>query len=175
MANVAACALLAILIALPIRPLAAAGKAVDGVVNLNTAEPAVLLLLPGVGPAKVERILAYRRRRPFRTIDELVRVKGIGRKMVRALRAHLAVSGPTTATPAIAGATALAHAAPASPPPPILPPSPARPTAARMGAVPAGARAPPHPDLRLTRAPPPRARASASVPLAARGHCLRPP
>jgi competence protein ComEA len=85
-------------------PAAAAGKAVDGVVNLNTAQPATLLLLPGIGPAKVERIIAYRRRRPFRTIDELVRVKGIGRKMVRALRSHLAVTGPTTATPAIARA-----------------------------------------------------------------------
>jgi competence protein ComEA len=75
----------------------AAGKAVEGAVNLNTAGPEVLGLLPGIGPAKALSIVAYRTKRPFRTVDELVRIKGIGRKMVRALRPHLAVTGPTTA------------------------------------------------------------------------------
>ena len=77
------------------------GKAVDGVVNLNTAPPEVLGLLPGVGPAKAAEIVRYRAKRPFRTVDELVRIKGIGRKMVRRFRGHLAVAGPTTA--AVAG------------------------------------------------------------------------
>jgi competence protein ComEA len=76
---------------------ARAAKAVEGVVNLNTAPPEVLALLPGIGPAKAVAILAYRKRRPFRTVDELVRIKGLGRKMVRRLRPHLAVAGPTTA------------------------------------------------------------------------------
>ena len=74
--------------ALPAR----AAKAVDGVVNLNTADPVVLGLLPGIGPAKAAQIVAYRKRHPFRTVDELVRIKGIGRKMVRRWRAHLAVA-----------------------------------------------------------------------------------
>ena len=91
---------------------ARAGKGVDGVVNLNTAPAGVLALLPGVGPSKADAILAYRQRRAFRTVDELVRIKGIGRKMVRRLRPHLAVAGPTTATTAAPGA------APGSPPPP---------------------------------------------------------
>jgi competence ComEA-like helix-hairpin-helix protein len=75
----------------------AAAKAVLGVVNLNTAPPATLELLPGIGPAKVQSILEYRRKHPFRTADELVRIKGIGIKMVKRLRPHLAVNGPTTA------------------------------------------------------------------------------
>lgn len=94
----------------------AAGKAVEGAVNLNTAPPEVLALLPGIGPSKAQSILAYRKRHPFRTVDELVRIKGIGRKMVRHLRPHLAVGGPTTATATVA------PAAPAPPPPPPSPP-----------------------------------------------------
>ena len=97
----------------------AAGKAVEGAVNLNTAPPEVLALLPGIGPSKAQSILAYRKRHPFRTVDELVRIKGIGRKMVRHLRPHLAVGGPTTATATVA------PAAPAPPPP--LPSPPKRP------------------------------------------------
>jgi competence protein ComEA len=76
---------------------ALAAKQVEGIVNLNTASAEELQLLPGVGPAKVRSILAYRSLHPFRTVDELVRIKGIGRKMVRRLRPHLTISGPTTA------------------------------------------------------------------------------
>jgi competence protein ComEA len=69
----------------------------EGVVNLNTASPEELSLIPGIGPARVRNILAYRHLHPFRTIDELARIKGIGRKTVRRWRQHLAVSGPSTA------------------------------------------------------------------------------
>jgi competence ComEA-like helix-hairpin-helix protein len=93
-----------------------AGKAVDGVVNLNTAPADVLALLPGIGPAKATAILAYRKRHPFRTVDELVRIKGVGRKMVRRLRVHLAAAGPTTATAARPGAPAIAPAPKPAPP-----------------------------------------------------------
>ncbi len=69
----------------------------EGVVNLNTASPEELRLIPGVGPARVRNILAYRHVHPFRTVDELARIKGIGRKTVRQWRLHLAVGGPSTA------------------------------------------------------------------------------
>jgi len=103
-------------------PPARAGKAVDGVVNLNTAPVEVLGLLPGVGPAKAAEIAAYRKKRPFRTVDELVRIKGIGRKMVRRLRVHLAIAGPTTAAGVMGG-----RSEPVAPPAPRpLPPPPPR-------------------------------------------------
>jgi competence protein ComEA len=83
---------------LGLAPPARAQKAtLEGVVNLNTASPEELRLLSGIGPARIRNILAYRHKHPFRTVEELARIKGIGRKMVRHLRGHLAVNGPTTA------------------------------------------------------------------------------
>src|SRR5262245_41507172 len=100
------------------RALAEGKPQLEGVVNLNTAPPEALQLLPGIGPAKVRNVIAYRRAHPFRTVDELVRIKGIGRKMVRRLRLHLAVSGPTTAQHVIRPPADIAADAPAVPPPP---------------------------------------------------------
>jgi competence ComEA-like helix-hairpin-helix protein len=95
----------------------AAGKGVEGTINLNTATVETLALLPGIGPSKAGSILAYRKRHPFRTVDELVRIKGIGRKMVRRLRAHLATGGPTTASATMASASRAVTTAPPAPPP----------------------------------------------------------
>lgn len=67
-----------------------------GVVNLNTATASQLELLPGVGPKVAEKIVAYRGKEPFRRIEDLVKVKGIGKKLFEKMRAHLAVSGETT-------------------------------------------------------------------------------
>ena len=43
----------------------------EGVVNLNTATTEELSLIPGVRPARVRNILAYRHAHSFRTVDEL--------------------------------------------------------------------------------------------------------
>jgi competence protein ComEA len=76
---------------------AADKTSLEGVININTASPEELRLLSGIGPARIRNILAYRQKHPFRTVEELARIKGVGRKTVRRLRLHLAVSGPTTA------------------------------------------------------------------------------
>lgn len=67
-------------------------------VNLNTATPEQLALLPGIGPSKARAIVRYRERVKFRTPVQLIRVRGIGRKTYQKLRPYLSVSGPTTAT-----------------------------------------------------------------------------
>ena len=67
-----------------------------GVVNINTASSEQLRLLPGIGPARASRILAFRALKPFRRVIELARVRGIGRKTVKKLREFLSVEGPTT-------------------------------------------------------------------------------
>jgi competence protein ComEA len=68
-----------------------------GVVNVNTASAAQLQLLPRIGPALAERIIAFRESNgPFKTPDEMVAVKGIGERSLETLRPYLAVSGETT-------------------------------------------------------------------------------
>ena len=69
-----------------------------GVVNLNTASVEQLRLLPGIGAKRADRIVHFRRTKPFKRVVELARVKGIGMKTVRTLKVYLVVSGPTTLT-----------------------------------------------------------------------------
>jgi competence protein ComEA len=73
-----------------------AKKTITGVVNLNTATASQLDELPGVGETAVKRILEHRQKTPFKRIEEIVKVKGFGKKKFEKLKAHLAVSGPTT-------------------------------------------------------------------------------
>jgi len=72
------------------------GKTLRGTANLNLADEAVLELLPGIGEVTAARIVEHRKAHPFRKVDELTRVKGIGRKKLARLRPFLSVSGPTT-------------------------------------------------------------------------------
>ena len=66
-------------------------------VNINTATKDELATLPGIGPAKAQAILDYRKAHgSFKTVEELKDVKGIGAKRFEKLKPELAVSGPTT-------------------------------------------------------------------------------
>lgn len=68
----------------------------DGVVNIQTASVEELQRLPGIGPSKAQAIVAHRERSPFRRVEDILRVRGIGRATFRRLRPMLTVSGPTT-------------------------------------------------------------------------------
>ena len=70
----------------------------SGVVNLNDASTDQLELLPGVGPSRATAIVNYRKLHPFKHVEELQRIKGIGKKTFARLRPLLALSGPTTLT-----------------------------------------------------------------------------
>lgn len=58
-----------------------------GPISLSTATAAQLEELPGVGPVTAERIIAHRDEHgPFRAIDELAAVSGIGAARIEAIR-----------------------------------------------------------------------------------------
>ncbi len=75
-------------------------------VNINTASQTELETLNGVGPAKAKAIVEDRAKNgPFKSVDDLDRVKGFGKKSVDKLRNDLTISGgsssaaPTPKTP----------------------------------------------------------------------------
>jgi competence protein ComEA len=66
-------------------------------VNINQAASAELARLPRVGPKLADRIVAHRAQHgPFRRIEDLMEVKGVGEKFFTTLKSYLTVSGPTT-------------------------------------------------------------------------------
>ncbi|MCX7895616.1 MAG: helix-hairpin-helix domain-containing protein [Thermoanaerobaculum sp.] len=68
-----------------------------GVVNINTATTQELQLLPRVGPALAQRIVEFREKQgPFKSPEELMRVKGIGEKTFALLKPYVVTSGATT-------------------------------------------------------------------------------
>lgn len=76
----------------------AAESKLSGVVNLNTATLEELQLLPGIGEARAKAVIEARKQRGgFKSVDDLVEVKGIGAAGLERLRPHVAVEGKTTA------------------------------------------------------------------------------
>lgn len=71
-------------------------------VNVNTADAATLAAaMNGVGLAKAEAIVAYRKEHgPFRSLDQLADVKGIGLKTIEKNRALINVGGGAASAPA---------------------------------------------------------------------------
>lgn len=68
-----------------------APTAIAGPVNVNTADARTLAReLQGVGMAKAEAIVSYREKNgPFKSADDLVKVKGLGKKLIEQNKANL--------------------------------------------------------------------------------------
>jgi competence protein ComEA len=58
-------------------------------IDINTADVATLASLPGIGPEIAQRIVAAR---PFKSIDDLDRVKGIGPERLEQIRGEVTAS-----------------------------------------------------------------------------------
>jgi len=77
-----------------------------GPVDLNTATKEMLEALPVIGPKTAEKIIAYRARTPFRTVDDLKDVAGIGEKKLEAIRSLVTVQGAPPTSPSSENASA---------------------------------------------------------------------
>ncbi|MBY6085194.1 helix-hairpin-helix domain-containing protein [Priestia flexa] len=77
-------------------PVASGGsveKSDSGVVNLNTATLEDLQTLNGIGPSKAQAILTYREENgPFKTVEDLLQVSGIGEKSLEKIKAEIAIN-----------------------------------------------------------------------------------
>ncbi len=60
----------------------------DGLLDLNTASKEKLMFINGIGPVLAERIIAGR---PYKTVDDLLKVKGIGPKKLEKIRPYVVV------------------------------------------------------------------------------------
>ena len=75
----------------------AASPALQGTLNLNQATVEQLVLLPGVGESRARAIVAFRKQHgPFKAVEELQEVKGIGEAGFARLKPVLRLGGATT-------------------------------------------------------------------------------
>jgi competence protein ComEA len=77
---------------------AAAGGGLTGVVNINTATAHQLQMLPGIGEARAKAVIELRKQSGgFKSVDDLLAVKGIGETALKRLRPYVSTQGKTTA------------------------------------------------------------------------------
>jgi competence protein ComEA len=62
-------------------------------IDVNRAGEEELQQLPGIGPTLARRIIEVRQAAPFRSVEDLRRVRGIGVKTLEKLRPHVTVDG----------------------------------------------------------------------------------
>jgi competence protein ComEA len=82
----------------PTAPTSAAKPAMAGTpkpaakININTADEATLMTLKNIGKSKASAIIDYRQKNgPFKSVDDLTKVKGIGDKTLAQLKDQLTI------------------------------------------------------------------------------------
>jgi comEA protein len=99
-------------------------------ININTAGATELQQVPGIGPSTAQKILDTRKSYgTFKSVDELLAIKGIGPKKLEKMRKYLTVGKPPSKKQSNSPQTA---AGPTKPPPtksPAKQPSTPMPTA----------------------------------------------
>ena len=65
--------------------------------NVNTATAAELEMLPGIGASRAQAVIEAREAKGgFKSLDDLLEVKGIGEASLSKLLPHLTLDGKTT-------------------------------------------------------------------------------
>lgn len=82
---------------LPRKENAGSAEAAEQLLDLNQATLEQLESLPGIGEKKAQAILAFREQhKGFRSVSQLLQIKGIGRAMLRKLKPLLTVGESPT-------------------------------------------------------------------------------
>ncbi|MDR2876539.1 MAG: ComEA family DNA-binding protein [Chromatiales bacterium] len=88
----------AMLTALLLAGAAFSAQALDKI-NINRADAMALTTLNGIGPAKAEAIVEYRKANgPFRSVDDLTAVKGLGVSILERNRDRLTIGEESAST-----------------------------------------------------------------------------
>ena len=64
-------------------------SALFAIIDINTASKDELVSLKGIGYKKADAILQMRKKSCFKTVEELTKVKGIGKKFIQKHKAEL--------------------------------------------------------------------------------------
>ena len=84
-------------------------------ININTANSADLQQVPGIGPSTAQKILDTRKSYgAFKSVDDLLAIKGIGPKRLEKMRKYLTVGKPSSKKQS---ASPQAASTPSKPPP----------------------------------------------------------
>lgn len=66
-----------------------------GTIDINTADKETLMSIKGIGEKRAEAIIAYREEHgPFKTVDDLAEIEGIGPAIIENNREILTVAAP---------------------------------------------------------------------------------
>lgn len=66
----------------------------SGKIDINSATVSELQMLPGIGPVLAQGIVEYRQNNgPFASVDELIRVSGIGEIRLKEITDYITVGG----------------------------------------------------------------------------------
>src|SRR5436853_7943584 len=85
-------------------------------VNINTASKEELTSLKGVGEKRAQEIINYRTKNgPFKSVDDLEKVPGIGPGIMKQIRSEVTTTGKTTVDKPEAAATKTKAADPKKP------------------------------------------------------------
>lgn len=75
-------------------------------IDLNRAGVVELMRLPGVGQKRAQAIVAQRARQPFRKVEDVLAVKGLGPAWLAKVKGNVVVSGGAGASPVPVAAAA---------------------------------------------------------------------